>query len=83
MIQLTFTDLYTGCGQPDWPDCWKTCKNFSNEMADGTLDYFMDWARDVPDLNHPRCVRHEGKPKLINNVWYNPCKRYEPIKEAD
>lgn len=77
MKQLNWTDIYHEYIQPEFPDCWKTCIHFDNSLSDGHLDYFMDWAKDQPDLNHPRCVRYVGKPKLVDNVWQMHCKLYE------
>ena len=81
MVQLTWNDIDdNACGQPCFPECWKTCANFSNYLETGHYDFFMNWEKNEPDRNRPRCVRFEGKPKLIDNVWHMPCKRYEAVK---
>ena len=81
MVQLTWNDIDDmACKQPCFPECWKTCENFSNYLGDGQFDFFMDYAKGKPDRNAPRCVRFEGKPRLIDNRWYMPCKRYEAVK---
>ena len=80
MRQMTFADIVPEL-QPQWTDCFKTCKNFSNDLPGGGKDYFMDWGRGVPDKRYPRCVigmHAKMKSKLIDNLWHTWCPHYEP-----
>lgn len=81
MTQIRFDELGEETMPPSWPECFKTCANFSNVNEDGSLDYFMDWGRNEPDLSKPRCVLgiEEGnmKHKLVDNIWKSACKLYE------
>ena len=85
MEQMSLLGMIEDVRKPGWPECFKTCKNFSNEMENGEMDYFMDWYRGEPDLTKPRCVvglkGNNWKYRLVDNVWQNFMKCYEAKEE--
>ena len=64
---------------PEWVDCFKSCKNFTNTFSDGSKDTFYDGS--------PRCIYgmkmcgtsgKDLKSKSIDNMWHTWCKFYKP-----
>lgn len=80
MEPLTLEEVLEETRTPGWPECFKTCRNFCNDLGSGKKDYFMDWAKGKPDLSKPRCViglkADNMQSWLINNRWHNTMKCY-------